>query len=550
MGQAVPGSWGGIVAYPQQKTWGIVGYAAENRAVPLVPNSTVTVRYRQAGGATSASETVTVQSIALDLTPGFAETIVPGSARFTFGGSVYQAIAGVIYRDPSPVNGAGSLAGTIDPTTGRVLLTQWTGGGANTVGLQSLVTAVGVQAIDQVFFRTPASPLKPGAMQIRYQLASGEVITKAPDGSGIVEDSDCTIWVDWDRGTVAAKFGRWRVDSTLTPEEKAEDWYDAADIVSIGGVPKIWHPALVLADTIVYNAVAVSVLPPDSTLLGLDAARLPPDGKALIYRTGMLALIHHTASVAKAGLLAGEVIDCGRTRLYRVVIEDVNGLRLLADLYTVDRELGTVTMADPLDLTGYVAPFTLKHSVADLQRIRLMDISGRLTFLRPVSHDYPADEAYVSGMLYIGTLQARYVNLFEQTTWTGVWSDERIGDQPLASFNDALYPIAVTNAGTYPDRILVKFTSATAFQVIGEGLGLIGIGDVNTDCAPLNPATGQPYFTIPHQGWGGGWAAGNCLRFNLAGACYPVDCVRAVQPSDPTGLPDSVELLLVGNVDA
>jgi hypothetical protein len=293
------------------------------------------------------------------------------------------------------------------------------------------------------------------------------------------------------------------------------------------------------------------MLPPDSNLLGIDAARLPPDGKALIYRVGMLALIHHTDSLAQAELLAGEVIDCGRLRLYRVVIEDANGLRLMPDLYTVNRELGTVTMADPLDLGAYEAPYTVKHTVADLQRVRDTDINGRLTFLRPVSHEYPADgDSYVSGMLYVGTLQGRYSKLFKQSTWTGVWSDALIGSAPLASFNDALYPIEVSNAGAYQDRILVRFTSASAFEVIGEALGLLGIGNINADCAPINPLTNQPYFTIPYQGWGGGWAAGNCLRFNLQAACYPVDCVRAVQPSEPTGLQDSVELLLVGNVDA
>lgn len=126
-----------------------------------------------------------------------------------------------------------------------------------------------------------------------------------------------------------------------------------------------------------------------------------------------------------------------------------------------------------------------------------------------------------------------------------------IGSQPLAQFNDAQYPIAVTNAGAYPDRILIKFTSSTAFQVIGENLGLIGIGDTSTDCSPLNSLTGVAYFTIPYLGWGLGWATGNCLRFNIISAAYPIDLIRAIQPSNPSGLDsDSVELIMIGNVDA
>jgi hypothetical protein len=374
--------------------------------------------------------------------------------------------------------------------------------------------------------------------------------SKDVGSSGHIEDGDCIINIDWDRGIVAARFGRWHVDAELTAEQKAEDWYDPNLVVDKAGIDSIWEPELVQASSIIYSGVATTMLPPDSDLLGLDAARLPPDGRALLFQTGMLCLVHHSADLAPQALSPGQMIDCGRTRLYRVVIEDADGLRLPADLYTVDRVAGTVTMADPLDLTDFTGPYTVKHTIADLLRLRDTDINGSLTFLRPVSHDFGVG-SYVSGMLYLGTLQARYTNKFEQTTWTGVWSDERIGDQPLVSYNDVTYPILVTNAGAYKDRILIKFTSTTAFQAIGENLGLLGVGDINNDFSPVNPLTQQPYFTVDRLGWGGGgWATGNCLRFNLEAANYPIDLVRAVQPSAPTGTPDSVEVLLVGNVDA
>jgi hypothetical protein len=154
-------------------------------------------------------------------------------------------------------------------------------------------------------------------------------------------------------------------------------------------------------------------------------------------------------------------------------------------------------------------------------------------------------------VLYAGTLQARVSNLFAQSTWTSVWSDALIGSEPLAQYNDVQWPIVVSNLGAYQDRILIKFTTTTAFQVIGENLGFIGIGDINNDCAPVNALTGQPYFTIPYQGWGSGWATGNCLRFNLICSAYPVTALRAVQPSEPTGQDsDSVELILIGNVES
>lgn len=270
-----------------------------------------------------------------------------------------------------------------------------------------------------------------------------------------------------------------------------------------------------------------------------------------IFTDNQLALIHHTDTVVEAALSPSEVIDCGRTSLYRVTIDDVAGQRLPASFYTVDRALGTVTMSPTLDLTGYAGNYTIYHTIADLRRINRVSHSLKtLTLTLGLSREFVADETRVSSVLFIGTMQARYTNLFAQSAWTGVWSDSLIGSEPLAQYNDTLYPINVSNLGAYTDRILFKFTSATAFQVIGENLGFIGVGSINEDCAPINSLTGQPYFTIDHRGWGAGWATGNCLRGNFVGANYPIDLIRSVQPSAPTGLEDSVELLFLGNVDA
>jgi hypothetical protein len=265
----------------------------------------------------------------------------------------------------------------------------------------------------------------------------------------------------------------------------------------------------------------------------------------------MLILIHHEASIALPSLTAGGVVDCERVRLYRVVIEDSLGKRLDADQYTVDRVNGLVTLADPLDLNSFTGPWTCKHSIADLRRVRATDINGTLTLLQPLSYNFPAGgtPARVSGMLYIGTLQARVSNLFAQSTWISVWSDTRIGDAPLYQYLDSVYPIQVTNAGAYPDRYLIQFTSSTAFRLIGQNQGILAIGDITTDFEPISALTGERMMFIDYRGWGLGWATGGCLRFNVHAGCYPVEAVRAVQPSDPTGLSDRVEILLTGNVD-
>jgi hypothetical protein len=527
-------------------------YIPTGSSFPVDESGYVDITYRPVNSDTADTYTHTVESLTIDVTPRFSESITVGSLCFSLGESEYVHTAGAIYRDPSLETGAGAMAGTLNISTGQTVINDWIGGGANTVSIKSLITEVGGQPVDEVTFRTPLSPIKPGVFQMRFIDRDGNVYTKTPDTTGHIEDGDCTINIDFTRGIVHARFGLWRQVNTLTAEELAADWYDARKIVTITvgdeKVDAIWKSLLVRAESIIYNAVAATYLPPDSELLGLDAARLPPDGQALIYQRGMLALVHNTDTKAVATLSPSQVIDCGRTRLYRASITDSVGEVLSPAQYIVDRAAGLVTMSATLDLTGFTAPWVIHHTVADLLRVTDTDINGSLTFMSALTHNYPSDNSYCSGVLYAGTRQARVSNLFAQSAWDTVWQDTLRGTAPLADYNDALYPIIVTNEGAYPDRILVRFVSATEFQVIGENLGFIATGTTDTNCEPVNLLTGKSYFKIDFRGWGGGWATGNCLRFNLHGAAFPVDLVRAIQPSEPGAGTDCFELLLIGNI--
>ena len=79
-------------------------------------------------------------------------------------------------------------------------------------------------------------------------------------------------------------------------------------------------------------------------------------------------------------------------------------------------------------------------------------------------------------------------------------------------------------------------------------MGLIATGDRLSDLAPPNPATGEPYFTLPAAAFGGGWASGFCIRFNTYGTPMPTWVIRAVQPS-PTAQTgkDGFTMCLRGN---
>ena len=105
------------------------------------------------------------------------------------------------------------------------------------------------------------------------------------------------------------------------------------------------------------------------------------------------------------------------------------------------------------------------------------------------------------------------------------------GDPILARLNTANYPMALKSNGAVTERWLIRFTGESTFQLYGETLGLVVQGDTVTDLAPPNPATGKPYFTLPSAAFGGGWSAGNCIRFNTYGTPMPVWILRSVQPS-------------------
>ncbi len=200
------------------------------------------------------------------------------------------------------------------------------------------------------------------------------------------------------------------------------------------------------------------------------------------------------------------------------------------------------------NVSGYAQPVTVEHRIEDMAQISDVQISGQIAFTRQITHAYPAG-SLLSSALVAGDLRAYVSNLFDQATWNGAWSDAISGAAATGTYNAVLAPIQVTNEGASTERWAIQFTNTTSFNVIGEHVGVIAVGNTGTACAPLNPATGEPYFTIPAAGWGLGWAAGNVLRFNTTGALFPVWVVRTIQQGPETVPNDSFTLLIRGDVD-
>lgn len=475
----------------------------------------------------------------LDLTPQYAEPIVPGSVRFTLAGKTYVDRQGQLVADVDAATGAGTSAGTINYATGECTLTLLTEAASNAGTVAALVTTPIANRAASVQFRIPAGSIVPGSLTVQWVVAdTGATRTQTVPASGTVDAAGLVGTVDHDLGIARLAFGT----RVLAAGNESQPWYNA-DAIDADG--KLLRPEPANADTIRYAAVAYAYIPLPAEIIGVSTVRLPSDGRVPIFRVGGVVVVHHTAT--RSGTYSnGQTVNFGRVRIARVRVRDSAGAAVDAARYTTDLVAGTLTWSN---VSGLAQPVTIEDRIEDMAVVGDVQIDGTLRFTRPLTHAFPASGAYVSSALLIGDMFARYTNLFEQSTWTGEWSDARIGTQPTASYNDSLYPVLVTNAGALTERWALIFTNATEFRVVGEVVGQIATGNTSTDLAPVNPASGQPYFSLDKDGWGTGWAAGNVVRFNTVAASFPAWVVRAIQQGPATAENDRFALQVRGDVD-
>jgi hypothetical protein len=478
----------------------------------------------------------------IDLLPTISNTLVPGSLRFTLAGSVYVDRNGLLLRDVSVTTNSGVAAGTVDYTTGRVTLSDYAGAGGEPAITVVCLTRKGFWDGWRFQFRVSGAPLQPASFAVRVVRASDSVqISASSDLTGDVETAQVDGVVDVQFGIVTLSFGSWVADSGLSPAEKLEWWYAPERVVS----GQVFRPLLVMPETALFNAVAVSNLPLSAEVLGLDPVRLPVDGRVPVLRKGDVLVIHHTATTAPATVSNGQTVNLGRVRIARVRVIGNDGETIVGG-YSHDLDAGTVTFAN---VTGYAQPVTIEHRIEDMALCSDAQINGELTLTRPLTHDFPLG-SLVSSALILGDLHARVSHWFDQATWTGVWSDTVIGSAASASYNTVQYPVVVTNRGAIQERWQIIFTNTTTVNVIGETVGQIVTGHaIANPLAPINPATSVPYFTISPTGWGAGWSAGNLVRLNTVAANYPVWVARTVLQGPPSETDDQFIIGIRGDVD-
>ena len=93
-----------------------------------------------------------------------------------------------------------------------------------------------------------------------------------------------------------------------------------------------------------------------------------------------------------------------------------------------------------------------------------------------------------------------------------------VSQSGAGTFDFSGYPPELTNRGTIRQRWTADYVSAGQVAVSGDELGSLGTFAITGDIAPINPASGQPYFTLPAGGHGAAHVAGDKLVFDTFGA--------------------------------
>lgn len=526
---AVVGSYGG-------NNWGynVVNELA-NLPLQEIYTGACNIRYQEASASHGSGSTVqAVADLAIPLAAAAAGPILPGSVMFTFGGTTHVDRDGIIYASPSNLTGAGTAVGSIDYAGKVANLASWPSGAASAVTISTMATQAAGLGTSLMLFKTPASPLRPGSFQLTATRGdTGALVTATAELDGTLSVAGVLS------GFVNAETGLVELWFTSDPE----------DLTGASDIP-------IFATSVRYTAVSYTYLPLDAELIGIDPVRLPGDGRVPIFRDGDVMVLAHTATTSAGTPTDGQVITLARDHQAEISVVDSAGVALAAAQYSVDLEAGTVTFADPLTLededeVALTPPLSIHDRIEHMTVVADTQVTGDLAMISPLAHAYPAGSRVSSALLW-GDIAARVLNEFTQKTWNSSapnWTAARIGDDTTASYNLIDYPVVVNNNGAITEKWALVFTSSTAFQVVGEQVGIIDTGLISGNCAPTNPNTGNPYFLVALDGWGTGWVSGNVLRFDTEGCLAPLWLARTVLSGQGTVDDDSLTLQIRGDAD-
>lgn len=168
--QVSGGGFNGEVAKYRLNYEGIE-YLSAPSIYPNDESGYVKIRFRTTGSATRRTLQVAFAP-EFDLVTGVQAPVVPGSVLLMpFSGQPWSDDGRGVLRVLT--SGGFVTRGSINYATGRVGLTSWTPGNANTLRRAGCITTLGDAISSAYVFRTAAAPLRPGSLTVQVPRASG-----------------------------------------------------------------------------------------------------------------------------------------------------------------------------------------------------------------------------------------------------------------------------------------------------------------------------------------------------------------------------------------
>ena len=194
-------------------------------------------------------------------------------------------------------------------------------------------------------------------------------------------------------------------------------------------------------------------------------------------------------------------------------------------------ELNMETGVWTTDITWTAVPKNNQDILADYHE-RAFSWAGNVVTIAledQLANAYLAAESYVGICIEAGDVEPTSLD----------WAE----NSAAGTYDEATYPLVLDNRGTVTDSFTITFSDATNFGCSGVAEGSLGSGSVSSDFAPINPNTGQPYFTLNKNGWGGSWVNGDTVTFKTVAAGVPIWLKEIVPPATAA---ESFNLMILG----
>ncbi len=145
-----------------------------------------------------------------------------------------------------------------------------------------------------------------------------------------------------------------------------------------------------------------------------------------------------------------------------------------------------------------------------------------------------------------GTQATLVSAVYQQASVAGAWSNPVITSATGTCDTATVGNLIAHNKGAIEQSWTLTFTGQ-GFNVSGNTVGALpSMGSTSADFAPVNPATGTPYFTAKAAAWGRAFQVNDSLRFDTHPAAIPVWYRRQVPAGSSSLANDFASLAIHG----